>query len=426
MNLFDIKENLKFDDKFSNLSRRLKKNSLISYWYDCFAEDLYFENLNDTNISGLFDDDNNEYIHHLPEEVLVSDFFRNDFWNRRKDDLHERAKRIALCSKFWSGDYYCFQGVKDLKKVNLCRDRFCDNCQNTLAVQRSDKYEGVLMKIAEDHDVFHVVLTVPNVSLNDLSRCLDKMFSCYQRLCQFLDGRKKVHNVDFSKLGYLGSVRALEITKNSETGRFHPHFHCIFVCKKGTKIQNFRTNVNLYSFKKYNSHIRRGSVASNEPQRYFSDFEILLQKVWRLLYDGYEINYSNIDELKIGYSCMIENARGRYKEVFKYATKGLLSADPNKSPVAQYADFVLLFVALYRRRLLQGYGCLYRMKFENKIDLSDNGDDIYLEVVKELHKLENPIAFYDDLQYISDNIGNKNITYISRKSVASLGANDET
>ena len=66
-------------------------------------------------------DDNNEYIHHLPKEVLLSDFFRNDFWNRRQQDLKERAKRIALCSKYWSGDYYRFQGVKDLKKVNLCR-----------------------------------------------------------------------------------------------------------------------------------------------------------------------------------------------------------------------------------------------------------------------------------------------------------------
>lgn len=425
MNLFDIKEKFNFNDNFNKLSRRIKKNNLISFWYDCFAEDLYFENLNDVDISGLFDD-TNDYIHHLPEEVLNSDFFRNDFWNRRKDDLHERGKRIAQCSRYWSGDYYRLQGVKDLKKVNLCRDRFCDNCQNTLAVQRSDKYEKVLMRFADDYDLYHVVLTVPNVKLSDLSRCLDKMFSSYQRLCQFLDGRKSVRHVDFSKLGYLGSIRALEITKNSETGRFHPHFHCIFLCEKGRKVQNLRPNVNLYSFKKYNSHIRRGSVVSNAPQRYFSDFEILLQKVWRLLYDGYEVNYSNIQEMKLGYSCMIENARGRYKEVFKYATKGLLSADPGKSPVAQYGDFVLLFVALYRRRLLQGYGKFYRMQFDNDIDLSV--DDIYLEMVKELHKLEIPIAFYENLQEIEKNMenGQSAVRYVSRKSIARLGSDDET
>ena len=404
MNLCDIKEKFNFKSKFFKLQRRLKKNALLSYYYDMFAEDLYFED--------------------IPKEILNSEFFKQDFWLRRRDDLHEKGKRVSLCCKFWSGDYYRLQGVMDLQKVNLCRDRFCDNCQNTLAVQRVDKYEPVLMRLSEDFDIFHVVLTVPNCRLCDLLSTLDKMFDSYKRLCKFLDGRKFVRHVDYVLSGYVGSIRALEITKNKETGLFHPHFHCLWLCKKGSKIDKLRKYVNIYSFKKNNPHIRKSSCLSDEPQRYFSDFEILIQKTWKLLFDGIEVNYSNLDGLSVGYSCMIENARGRYKEVFKYATKGLLSSEEDKSPVQQYTDFVLLFVTLYRRRLIQGYGCLYRLKFEDNIDLSP--DEIYMQVVKDLHIVENPEKFYTDLDFLSEDIGkNKNITYISRKSVAMLGAEDE-
>ena len=404
MNLSDIKEKLNFDEKFDKMHRRLKKNSLLAWYYDMFAEDLYFED--------------------VPKEVVISSYFKEDFWFRRRDDLHIRSSRISQCSKYWSGDYYPLQGVKDLQKVNLCHDRFCDNCQNTLAVQRSDKYSPLLMKLTDDFDIYHVILTVPNVELMHLTSALDRMFKAYKKLCQYLDGRKLIHNVDYSVAGYKGSIRALEITKNPNTNKFHPHFHCLFLCEKGTKICNIRPHVNIYSFRKNNAHIPRGKSASNEPQRFFSDFEILLQKTWRLLYDGIEVNYSNLDELKVGYSCMMSNARGRYKEVFKYATKGLLSSDPNKDPKENYSDFVLLFVALYRRRLIQGYGCLYRLNFEKNIDLSV--DDMYLDILKTLHSLETPIAFYENLDEIHKNIqSDKNITYISRKKIAQLGAKDE-
>ena len=404
MNLSEIKSKLNFKDKFQNLARRLRKNSFISLCYDYMAEDLEFDD--------------------LPKEVLNSPYFSRDFWNRRVEDLHEKAKRVALCGTFIQGDYYRLQGVKDIQRLNLCHDRFCDNCQNTMAVQRSEKYTPILLKLAENYDVYHVVLTVPNVPLDSLVFAVDKIFSSYKRLCIFLSGRKFVHGIDYTAFGYLGSIRALEITKNKETGLFHPHLHCIFVCRKGVKLSSKRYNINRYSFKKYNSHIPRSNVASNEPQRYFSDFEILLQKTWRLLYDGIELNKSNLDALSLGYSCMIDSARGRYKEVFKYATKGLLSSDPNKDPLETRSDFVLLFTTLYRRRLIQGYGCLYRMKFEETV--SFDPDQLYLEIVEDLHSLENPIAFNCNFETLQNSIENdKNITFISRKSVAQLGAKDE-
>ena len=405
MNLADIKEKLDFSKKFNNLTRRLRKNSLLAHWYLTFAGDLEFDD--------------------LPVEVINSRYFSRDFWNRRLDDLKSRSARVSLCSKFWSGDEYALQSMRDLNLVNLCRDRFCDNCQNTLSVQRSDKYTPLLLKLSEEYDIYHCVLTVPNCTLGELSNVLDNMLRCYKYLVRYFDGRSAVSGVDYAQLGYLGSIRAMEITKNVEKETFHPHFHCLFVCRKGSKVQRYRTNVNIFSFKKNNSHIRRRNVASNEPDRFFSDFEILLQKTWRLLYDGAEVCKKNIEDLELGYSCMLENARGRYKEVFKYATKGLLSSDPARDPKQNYSDFVLLFVALFRRRLIQGYGALYRLKFDNHIDLGISGDELYMQVLKELHSVETPFEFRADLDFLERDMSNRNVCYISRKMVASLVADDE-
>ena len=410
MNLNDIKEKLNFKDKFDRMKRRLKKNAFVSFFYDMMAEDIRFED--------------------LPIEAMNSSYFKSDFWNRRIDDLHERSKRMSLCCTYMEGDYYRFQGVKDLRKVNCCHDRFCDNCQNALSVQRSDKYLPVLLKLADDYDLYHVVLTVPNCTLSGLSATLDKMYYAYKRLCIFLSGRKNVRSVDYSAFGYLGSIRALEITKNNESNTFHPHFHCIFVCKKGSKLDTKRYHINPYSFKGNNSHIKRKHKVLFDgheieaPDRLFSALEILLQKTWYLLYNHIELNRSNIDELSLGYSCLIDNAKGRYKEVFKYATKGLLSSDPNADPKDKYEDFVLLFFTLFRRRLIQGYGCMYRMEFDNKIDMSP--DELYLEVRKALHAIETPIAFYSTFEETEREIeSTSGITYISRKSIAQLGCKDE-
>lgn len=398
MNLCDIKSKLNYQEKFEKLSRRLRKNGLVAFYYELFSADVEMDC--------------------LPQEVYDSEFYKANFWKRRAgrdNTIIEKAKRISSCCSFFSGDYYRLQGVKDLQKVNLCMDRFCDNCQNTLSVQRFEKYEPLLLKLAEEYDIDHVVLTVPNVPLYRFSETLDKMLKAYKRLNIFLLGKKAVRNVNFAKYGYLGSIRALEITKNRDTGKLHPHFHCLWLRKKAAK-QRAR-NLNAFSFNR-TEHRQCG----DDKPYYFTDFEILIQKVWRCLCENIEVNYSNIENMVYGYDCMIKSAKGHYKEIFKYATKGLLSSDPEKSVTDNYEDWLLVMVALYHRRLMQGYGALYQLKFDNVVDMSP--DDEYMRVKKELHKLEIPVPFYESLQEVGKNIKSLNVTYISRKSLGQLGAED--
>ncbi len=76
------------------------------------------------------------------------------------------------------------------------------------------------------------------------------------------------------------------------------------------------------------------------PERYFSDFEILLQKVWRLRYEGIKLTQKNIEGIKEGCSVICDNAAGKYKEVFKYATKEIFK-ESEGAPLAGITIFYL-------------------------------------------------------------------------------------
>ena len=391
MNLSEIKERFSLKEHINNAARRLRKNTVLSFFYEKLAEDIYFDDV---------------------AYMTVKDY---DYWYRRYDSVKDRGERVALCTRFCKGDYYRLQGVKDLQRTNLCRDRFCDNCQNTISQQRYEKYLPVLEKLTADFDVYHIVFTVPNVYVKDLARTIDRMYKAYAYLVRYFDGRKSIRHIDFKQYGYKGSVRALEITKNRERNDFHPHLHCLFLLRKGQRLDENRIHINPYSFK--NPDVKRGHHKNFV--RYFGDFEILLQKVWRLLIDGVEVNYSNVEELTLGYSVICDQAKDRFKEIFKYATKGVLCVDQEKDPTGVYEDFCALFFILYQRKLIQGYGSLRHLKFEEDVDLSP--DEMYMQVVQDLQSVETPDEYHEDFKDMHEEVTErKNITYISRKSVSHI------
>lgn len=398
MNLHEIKEKLNIREMVENSERRLRKNTVLSFFYEKLAEDIYFD------------------------DVAYMSVKSADFWARRYDTIKKRGEAVLHCTKFCMGDYYRMQGVKDLQRVNLCRDRFCENCQNALSQQRYEKYLPMFEQLTDYCEMYHIVFTVPNVKNADLKRTIDKMYDSFNRLIRYFDGRKRVRGLDFWKYGYVGAVRSLEITKNKERNDFHPHLHCIFAFRVVNQgLDKNRTHINPYSFN--NPDVKRSH--KKDEKRFFSDFEILLQKVWRLLIDGVEVNYSNVQELPLGYSVICDNAKGRYKEIFKYATKGLLSVGKDNAPDSVYEDFCTLFFVLFRRKLTQGYGCFYHLKFDDDFDMS--ADDEYFKVVQALHDIENPDEYHEDFKEMYKAItGDKNITYISRKSINRIGAKDFT
>lgn len=378
MNLSEIKMKLDSKEKFGRVTRRIKKNETVASYYEQLSEE------------------------------------------RADEVLKRTAKNLRDCCQYWDINYYRLQDVKDVLHTNLCKNTFCENCQNSLSIQRERKYAPLLDELARTYDVYHIVFTVPNCAGNDLCATVENMYKQFAYVVRLFTGNAKIKGYDFAQYGFLGAVRALEITKSKARGDFHPHFHCLFVVRKGLRLDENRKHINSYSFNnpdvEKKSHKKRTEW---KPERYFGDFEILLQKVWRLRVDGVKVTRKSLEDLREGYSVICDNADGKYKQVFKYVTKGIFTKD-EESALNGYADFVVLRDTLYRRKVIQGYGLLNKFKFEANIEQDARTDQEYLEIVKTLHELENPERVFEFLSEIVGEIEKKNITYISRSTIAEI------
>ena len=289
--------------------------------------------------------------------------------------LVEKANRVANCLKYIDCDYYRFQGVKDVKRVNACGDIFCNNCQNRLGNKRFNKYAPFLTKLSDVFDLYHITFTIPNVNSYELKGALEKMYKKFPYIIRYFKGIQKAKGFDFSQFGFVGAVRNLEITVKNKNGKteYHPHFHCIFLLRKDLDMSG--VNYNVYSYKRNKNEVTA-----------FSDFEIFLQKFWKLIYTGKKFTKENFESFDLGYSCIAQKAsKEDIKEVFKYTVEGIFKDDFELS----YNIFATLYNALHRRKIIQGYGILNKFKFD--VNSDDDKIDRYIKVVEDLNTVEKPI-----------------------------------
>ncbi|MCC8848541.1 protein rep [Clostridioides difficile] len=274
----------------------------------------------------------------------------------------------------WLLDSYKNQKVKDFKKTNLCKDKFCNNCKKVIQASRMSNYIPYIEFYNDIYSLYHVVLTVPNCSGEQLQSVIKNMFKSYRYLTQYFQLNKKIKGIDFGIFGYSGSIRSLEITFKDDV--YHPHLHCIFALDK-----------NYFLDKKYKNSY---SYSYNEFKRNFSFLEILVQKVWYLLNNNIRVNLKNIDSISEGYSCTFDSINdSTYYEVFKYMTK---STDENSS-LLTYENFKVLFFSLYRVRQIQGYGIFYNFKDDDNLDFEV--DEYYKFVIDYLQKKESPVEVFE-------------------------------
>ena len=314
----------------------------------------------------------------------------------KKISLHNQIDNLRNCNSMWLLDYYKLQKIKDFKKTNLCKDKFCNNCKKVKQASRMAKFVPMIEELAKDKFIYHMVLTVPNCVGADLKDTIkDKMFKNFNYLNRYLNLKKPIKGLDLSEYGYQGAIRSLEVTFNKDD--YHPHLHCIIALDK--PLDTNRYIKNTYSRSRKNGY------------RKFTDFEILIQKIWYLLNNDIRVTKKNIDNLELGYSCTIDPIdESSLFEVFKYMTKG---TDESKN-ILTYDNFKTLYFALYRVRQIQGYGCFYNVKDDDSI--IDEVDDLYDIYIQILQSKENPVPVCETPQDLL--LDNKNII-ISRKKIYS-------
>lgn len=330
----------------------------------------------------------------------IADFYLDMYGRTGKDTLLNKSKAINVCCKYWDIFHYVSLKVKNIKRVNLCKDKFCFNCQKVLADRRQLKYAPILDGLRKDYEIFHLVVTVPNCEGDELLPLLNKMYKKFPYMLEYFKGKRKVRGIDFLKYGYGGAVRGLEVTQNQDTKLYHPHFHSMILLKKGIKLKG--ETVSSYSYSKNNGFHK------------FTDLEILLQKIWYLLMNDERVTRKSVEELKQGYDIHLTDSEGNYHEVFKYACKGAFDPD-NGAFIYKEMSFKILYEALNNRRMIQGYGKLHNFDDLDGDILDDEADEQYEKVVSALDDFEKPLFLVENI----DEVVERSVycKYISRSNI---------
>ena len=318
----------------------------------------------------------------------IADFYYDKYEKTGEEKFLNKSKFIDGCCKLWDVDFFQQLKVKNIKRVNLCKDKFCFNCQSMLAVKRQLQFGPILDTYRQDYDVYHLVVTVPNCGGEELKALIKKMYKKFPFLLRYFRGKAKVKNINFLQYGYAGAVRALEVTQNQETKEFHPHFHCMVLFKKGLNLEG--EICNAYSYGKENGFHK------------FSKLEILLQKIWWLLMNDERVTAKAIEELKQGYDVYLTDSEGYYHEVFKYACKGAFDEDKGAF-LYKEPTFWTLYDSLNNKRMIQGYGKLYNFNDLDGDILDDEATDLYERIISALIDFEKPIFKVESLDEVIDN-----------------------
>lgn len=286
-----------------------------------------------------------------------------------RPSVKKRIDKIVDCNKFWFLDKYELARVKDLKRTNLCNDKFCSNCKK---VKQASRMARFMPHIEPYKDfLYQLVLTVPNVPSNALDGTIKEMYEAFPKLLNYLRGYKKIKGLNFDYLEYQGAVRSLEVTYKGDI--YHPHLHAVLVLKGQLSP---KVHKNAFSIDHYH----------DRPDRLFSDEEILIQKIWYLLTNGYKVTKKNIDNLERGYSCMVDRGEEEdFQEIFKYMTKG----ESEDHQGISRDQFKVLDHALKGVRQIQGYGCLFRIKDDETLD--EKVDTQYKVLIDTLREKEKPL-----------------------------------
>lgn len=334
-------------------------------------------------------------------EHIGKHYFRL-FSETKEEGIQNKLERLNHCNNFWILDKYEIAKVKDFKKTNLCKDKFCNNCKKVKQATRMAKFIPLLRPYSKD--MFQLTLTVPNVKGESLDETIKRLFKSFTRLTEYLKGKKKIKGVDFSKFNYEGAIRSFEVTYK-KWDEYHPHLHCLMVFPKYIGIKKHRNSFSI-------------DHTGKREERLFTDEEILIQRIWYLLNNKIKVTKENIDNIakiapekyKDGYSCQLDKFQENdFVELFKYMTKSTTEDD---KPM-RYGHFKTLYYALHGKRQIQGYGCFYNVKDDDEID-PEVVEEAYNQILKELQEKEKPREVCETPQGLNEDT---EYLLISRKKI---------
>lgn len=131
------------------------------------------------------------------------------------EKLREKGRVMHSCG--FSLDFYNDRLVKS----EFCRIRLCPMCQRRRALKTYSDFCKILSELSE-YSFLHLVLTVPNCFSDELDEVISDMNKCSSKFFSLAPIKK----------AFLGVVRCLEVSYNSKSKNYHPHFHCLIAVNR--------------------------------------------------------------------------------------------------------------------------------------------------------------------------------------------------
>lgn len=154
-----------------------------------------------------------------------------------------RAERMSNCADVLTYNYCADCGTYEIKKANLCRDRFCPTCNWRLSLQRYSQMQQIMAKFVERYNntkFAFVTLTVKNCNASNLSSTMAAMSKSWNNM---------LHKKEYRNGAILGYARSVEVTYNKNTKEFHPHYHIIVAWGNEDRCGNLISNWLEYATK---------------------------------------------------------------------------------------------------------------------------------------------------------------------------------
>ena len=371
-----------------------------------------------------------EYLHKVSEISEYNDLIASYYLRMSEEsgmiekDLYARiADNVSKCHKLFFSDYYSLLQTKDVISIPTCKNRFCANCQKLLQQKRVNSFKPFIdSALKEGYNLYHVVFTVKNPLASGLKLEYAAMQKAFALLMRYLSGNVSLCGADLRQWGFYAAVRAIEITYNNK-GEFHPHYHCVMAFRNAPFDDKIKEN----SFSWHGGRLTR----------YFSENEILLQKLWKIcvdisrckvrysertskLYPGVKLSKKRLlcllESMDRGYSVVADRlTENNVYEVFKYACK--FTSDENR--LMSYEQFRVLYKLLNGKRCVQCFGGWYNRAMEDELNEITN-DDVkftYNEIRQWLRSLDTPNFTSDSPKQLAVDIDHYGLRVIYRAKI---------
>lgn len=254
--------------------------------------------------------------------------------------LSSRAFRVSNCGSFL--EFGVFKDANKLLFANFCKDRLCPMCNWRRSLKLYGQVSACMNELErQGYRFIFLTLTIKNCSASALPKTVSVLLDGFTKL--FHDNRR-------IKKACFGFFRSLEITKNSVTGEYHPHLHCIVAVLPS------------YFHKSYISQREWSSIWQN-----------CIDVDYNPVIDVRAIRASDAgDQSEANFSSAV-------REVAKYSVKGsdFLNADDIDSTAETTLDFLM---ALSFRRLCSFTGVFSKVRKQLRFDDAENGDLVHTDI----------------------------------------------